>query len=148
MKRWWLVTTLVVLVVGAVSCASLLAWTSERRDERALLPLEEAIGAFPTPVGATQSIPEVKTLKPLLISHGWSHQVSLDVACPLWGDAFRTWVGEQNTIGSVTGEYAPGQSCNFEGIKDGYNASLSVAVYGTEPPLAMLTIERKEPDAN
>lgn len=128
------------VLLAIISTVSLVTWKSERDDRARLHPLVEAMDLFVVPAGAMPSIPESRTVVPLRLVRGWSDPASIDDACRNWSNSFRLWVGEEQALGSVTGEFVPGQSCSYEGNKGGYRASLVVNVYGSEPTQALLTL--------
>ncbi len=134
----FLVGLAVVLVVGCVLAQKVFDEKSSRR-EKAASPLVTTAQSIVAPPVAHEVGKITKAFEPPTAVRVWRSDGSIDDACNKWRDAFRTWMGETN-VGSVTGDVVPGQSCTFEGRKDGYFARLLVAIYASQPPEATLTV--------
>jgi hypothetical protein len=127
-------------VVVAVVIIAIIAGASGSATPQVIKSMKSTAQSFPVPSGAQVAFPDGVVKKPPTYTKGWRLTGALDATCTTWADAYRTWIGAQN-VGQVTGDYNASQSCSYTGPKDGFKATLQVAVYGTDPqPQITLTI--------
>lgn len=113
------------------------------KQKKATQPLENIAAGFPAPVGSKIAFPKTIDPTPPTVVLGWKNEgASIDDACSQWRDAFRAWVGT-NSGEQAQGAVVPGQSCSMSTTKDDKKVSLVVAVYGSEPPQATLTVTNR-----
>jgi hypothetical protein len=133
-KRWLAVAAAVVFVAAiaivAVVSADHSGGDSQQRSLKAIAQ------EFIPPAGSTKAFDDTGSDDPLQAVKGWNSQGTLDAACSSWGQAMKTWVGADN----LSGELTPNVDCTYRGTKDGHSVLLSINVFGSAAPQAVLTV--------
>lgn len=130
---------LLVVSIGLGAFVAQQTWQA-RNDEQATAPLVDVAESFPVPPGSSIAFPRTVDSTPPTVVKGWKNEgATIDEACSYWRDAFRSWMGSADPD-SISGSVIPGQSCSLSGNKTNVSATLIVAVYGSEPPQATLTV--------
>jgi hypothetical protein len=142
-KKTALIVGAVFVAVAGISAllSALFIFDSDDEGSAELDRLTRVANEFPVPVGAEVAFPDTTQSDPPTAVKGWrSPDQSLDKACAAWRDSFRDWV-DTSDPDTIEGQVTEGQSCTLSGTRDGSQADLVIAVYGSEPPQATLAIK-------
>lgn len=137
-KSLLLIVSGLILIVVAVGLVTLVFVNSSNKSEQPSAQVMSTVDSFPVPAGTRKAFPDVGAKQ--RIDRGWYDDESVEQACTKWSNAFRLWVGEQQPIGSVTGEHIPGSTCNYSGKKNGFTVTVNIAKYGQDPTQATLSV--------
>lgn len=132
-------TVFALILVVMVAFASVAISNKDDSKNEAIEPLVTTAMSLGPPAGAVEQGSVTRASDPPTAVRVWVSDGSVDDACTKWRDTFRTWMGEAN-VGTVTGDVFPGQSCTFQGKKDGHAAQLIVAIYADNKPTASLNV--------
>ncbi len=136
-KIFLIVFALILVVV--VAFATVAINKNGDKKDKAVEPLVTTAMSLVAPQGAIPQGDVSRASNPPTAVRVWQSDGTIDDACNQWREPFRNWMGPAN-VGSVTGDVFPGQSCTFEGKKDGHSAQLIVAAYADGKPTATLNV--------
>lgn len=139
MKRTLFLIVFALILVVIVTVVSLAITKDSDKRNKLVEPLVTTAMSIAAPVDARPQGDVSRSSDPPTAVRVWQSDGAIDDVCAKWREAYRVWIGPEN-VGAVTGDVFPGQSCTFEGRKDGHPTELIVAVYSDGKPTASLNV--------